>query len=198
MAEKQVIGKTMFYIVVAVLAVGIIWVYTIANNANNQASQNAAAVQIPEYDLSYVAGGPERFSEDFTTATEEAENVNPGNYLWSTVILENNGESDAEEVELNITAAIPVRSVYFSTTDRFVDAEVSETEEPKVVTINMESLDAEESFKVFLGMNPPEYSRPFDLKKWANEYQTYLEKISIESDQASASLYMPGYAALYE
>jgi hypothetical protein len=201
MADNKVIGKTMFYIIVAVLAVALIWVYSIANTANKMATENADAVRVPEYKVYHVAGGPGRFASEFEGASEGVENVNQGDYLWSSIIVQNVGEEDDEDIEINITAAIPIEKVYFATTDRFVGEVVSQEENANEVTINMDGFDINENIMVFIPMLPTGYEKPFDKldnEVWGKEYQSYLEKVTIESDMTEVTIYAPGYAALYE
>jgi len=191
-------GKLMYYVTIGIIAVAVIWIFSIANNANNMASENAAAVQVPEYKIYYVAGGPERFASEFENAIKEVENVNQEDYLWSSIIVENDGERDTGALELNVTAAIPIEKVYFSTTDKFTGIEMSHEKNAIEATLTMKEFDKNESFIIFIGMLPPGYEKPFNDKKWVNEYQSYLEKVMVKSDMAEIKLYASGYVSLYE
>lgn len=189
--------KLKYYAKIGLLVIVAIWLFNLANSANNLATENAKLIQVPEYNIYHVAGGPERFSSEFEDAVEEVTEEITNGYLWSSIIVENRGSEDDEDVEINIKTAIAVEKVFVDAPGYYNDAEVEHEQGSKEVTVNIDEFDNNDQTTIFIGMLPEDYEKPLNQKKWVKEYQTYLEEVTVDSSKTEARLYAPGYEALY-
>ncbi len=186
-----------YYSKIALVVLVLIWLFNIANGAQNMAQENTNAVQVPSFAFFHVAGGPERFTTEFEDATEEADEIKNSNYLWSSIIVKNNGNKDATDTEIELTTAIPIERIFVDVAGYYNDAEITHEENSNEATVELEDFGQGNQTTIFIAMSPLGYEKPYDQVKWAREYETYLEQINVDSDSIESTYYGPGYSALY-
>ncbi len=195
--------KAIFYLKIGVAAALVIWIFTIAFGARGTANQNAELLRTPGFQISHVVGGPQRFAENYKDVenVDTEEKVNEDQYLWSTLIIKNTGNKEADELNFKIKTLLPMQKVLITPPGWSNDVKISLDNKKKSADISMQELDTGEEAYIFIAMEPAGYNKPYDLsarQRWLHEYDIYLEKITVETNTTTISRYGPGYSAYYE
>ncbi|AGB40397.1 hypothetical protein Halha_0402 [Halobacteroides halobius DSM 5150] len=191
------------YAKVGVVIAIVFWIFSIANGAQQLAIENKKIVQKPKYKISYVAGGPKRFKEEFKNYLEDTDKkIETNQYLWSTIIVKNTGGKKAKEVKIKDKAAIEITQIGVSEPGwGYTEAEVSYNKKKQEAIITLKELEVGEKIYAFIAMNPSQLNKPYNLavdQKWAGTYRRYQDKITVKSNLAKRTLYGNGYASLYK
>ena len=189
------------YAKVVVVILIAIWIFNIAQGAQNLAQKNKKHVQKPNFEIATVPGGPQRFETSFQGYLDRSEkDIKPNKYLWSTLIIENTGGALAEEITISDVAAAPMVKIgYEDPGYGFTDIKVKHKSGEQKATINVESLELEENLKIFIAFNPEEIAKPYDQsskQQWAQIYDTYQVKVNVKSEEAQETLHLDGLPQL--
>lgn len=175
-------------------------VFAIAIGARNQARANADVVMKPEWKVSYVPGGPERFPDRFEDVENDdlRERIETSDYLWSTVLITNTGEGESIDTAADISTTIPVAHALVSSQTYLFELGIEEPEEDdrRTITVDVGDLEPQQSVMVFLAMNPPEVAEPYDKavhQTWFTDFSRYLNEVRIDSDATEYVMYGNGY-----
>lgn len=190
---KRKLKRAVLIIVSLALAIGLL---ALAGSANSKAKKNMAAINVPDYKLWYLPGGPDRFSEEYNRAIEdlkEDQKIDKESFVWGSVVLENVGKKEGDEVSLEIDAAIPLDHVLISLSGYGNEASLTIDEEDNTkATIDLKSVSTYETIHVFVGFDP-ELSQDVLEQQLANwnidSFQKSIEEIRVESDGDSAAYY---------
>ncbi|WP_018250356.1 hypothetical protein [Orenia marismortui] len=190
------------YLKIGVMIALAIWIFTIANNANNLATKNQYFIKKPTYEISYIAGGPKRFAnrfKDYLSNTDKK--INNKDYLWSTLIIENTGNKDAKNIKIEDFAAIDIAKIGVSEPGYgYNEVKIDYKKKEKQAIITLEELPTSSKVYVFIAMKPEEIKQPYDQNSqrvWAKVYDTYQEKIVVTSSSSEKTTYYSGYSNLY-
>jgi hypothetical protein len=201
--EKSGKEKVIFYLKIGIVIALGFWLFSIASGARGTANENANIIRVPKFEINYVAGGGQRFLSTFTDVenVDTEDEVKEKNYLWSTVIVKNNGGKEAQDNEIEIFSPIPMKHVLITPPGYSNDVNLTMNNYNKKATVDIESIERGEEVYIFVAMEPANYSKPYDNQdkiRWTKEYDAYLQEINVKSDFAEANLYAPGYSGYYE
>lgn len=173
-----------------------IWVFSIAIGARNTANANAEVINSPEWRAEFVPGGPDRFPDEFGSATEDEANaaIAESEYLWTSLTVKNVGEGEANDATVEIETATQVVHALAATSGYGNEAIVAQREDgnQRLIDVDITSLDSGDQAVIFLAMQPEGYARPYDgdaLRRWMDEYSTYLVRSTIDSDAGEYVVY---------
>ena len=195
MNKNEKSKKEMFYYYLKIgLAIAfVIWVIISINGLQGTAQENSNLILRPEYETSFLPGGPERFSEayaDVENVDTEAK-VEEGDYLWSTILIANRGKKDGQELNINIETAAAMDQILVSPTGYSNEINIK-TEDNKMSTeITLEELDIDDTARIFIGFNKDKMN--VNEQNWADSYEDYLKRISIESGNVENIFYGLAY-----
>jgi len=189
-------GKVVLVVLVA------IWLFNIAQGAQDLAQQNKQYVQQPKFEVTYVPGGPERFKESFDGYLERTEkDIKSDKYLWSTLVVKNRGGALAKEINIQDTAAAPMAVIgYEDPGYGFTEINIKHESGAKKATINIGSLEVGETLKIFVGFNPQGIEKPYDqsdLQQWTQVYDNHQVQFNVKSKQVEKTLNLDGLPNLY-
>lgn len=188
---KQKAKRTILIVVAIAIGVSLL---ILAGTANDKAKKNMAKINVPEYEIQFVPGGPERFTEIYNEIEFEEDEKEPeiGSYIWSTVILKNTGYSEGEDVDVELNTSVPTDHTIVTSSAYYSDTEISTDEEDKTnKLVEVESMDTEDTLYIFLAFDPKivDASSAEAVKKWKDNYKNFLEQIKVESEEDSAIYY---------
>ena len=194
MDRNEMSKKEMFYHYLKIaLAVGfVIWVIFSINGVQGTAQENNNLILKPEYETSFVPGGPERFSDAYSEIENtDTEKVEKGDYLWGTILISNRGRESGENVNINIetTAAMDQILVNPSGWSNELNIETADNKMSTDITINQINID--DTARIFVGFNKDKIT--ISSQEWIDNYKNYLKRISIESDNGEDILYGSAY-----
>lgn len=171
-----------------VLTIGLVWTFFSARGAGGRAAANEELLLVPQLDVSYVVGGPQRFQERFAEAREEAEEADASadELRWATLVVANRGRADAEDVTATLSLASGVEPVLLANLSSFGDLEVAEGEEGP--ELDMSDIDVGETALVFLGFAPDSLADGVS-DAWAGGYERTVDRIVAAGDVDSAVYY---------
>lgn len=152
MAEtRQASVPTWLTILLVVALVLALWALVTARGAAGEAAANTEQLARPDLDLAVVPGGPQRFPDAFDAAVDDLDDddvVDATTHRWITVVLHNDGASDAQGVD---------------------------------VTLDLGSIDAQESAQVFVGVAADALPEPV-AEEWSTAYRSYLGRADVFVD----------------
>ena len=200
--EQSKKAKIFNYIKIGVIIVFLIWVVFSINGVQNTAKENKNIVLSPEYDISYVSGGPERLVGGYRDVEniDTEKNVNENEYLWSTVLITNKGNNNGSNVEINLETAYPMDQILVNPSGYNNELEVDVDEDKLSADINFEEIEVENTAYLFIGFNPENIEKPYnknDKKQWANSYERYLQSVDVESTKSENTYFAAGYRELF-
>jgi len=195
MKKNEKSKKEMFYYYLKIgLAIAfVIWVIISINGLQGTAQENSNLILRPDYETSFIPGGPERFSDayaDVENIDTEAK-VEEGDYLWSTILIANRGKKDGQELNINIETAAAMDQILVSPTGYSNEVNI-ETEDNKMSTeITVEELEIDDTARIFIGFSKDKMN--VNEQNWADSYEDYLKRISIESGNVEDIFYGLAY-----
>ena len=200
--EQSKKAKIFNYIKIGVIIVFLIWVVFSINGVQNTAKENKNIVLSPEYDISYVSGGPERLVGGYRDVEniDTEKNVNENEYLWSTVLITNKGNNNGSNVEIKLETAYPMDQILVNPSGYNNELEVDVDEDKLSADINFEEIEVENTAYLFIGFNPENIEKPYnknDKKQWANSYERYLQSVDVESTKSENTYFAAGYRELF-
>jgi hypothetical protein len=200
--EKSRKEKIYNYIKIGVVVVFVLWLVFSVNGVQNQAKENKNVILRPEYEVTYLPGGPERFVGGYRDVAneEKKQRINPNEYLWTTVLVTNEGNEDAQDINFKINSAYPMAKVLVNPSGYNNTVELSTDDNRLTTDINIEDLEIDNQAFVFIGFNPESIEKPYEqpeLEKWSNSYQNYLQKVNIESLNKEDTFYTTGYREIF-
>lgn len=193
---KKKLKKTFLTMVIIAVVIGLL---VLASSANNKAKANMAELNVPEYNVWFLPGGPERFSEHFEDAMSENDDkkVKQDSFIWNSILVKNEGLSEANSVSIQIDAALPLSQVFVETMGYGNEASITLNEEDNTkARIEVDSIDTDETAYVFIGFNPEtiqQFKGQYQKESWVDHYKSALNLIYVESANAETTYY--GYAA---
>ncbi|RCW50592.1 MULTISPECIES: hypothetical protein [Halanaerobium] len=191
--EKSKMEMFYYYLKIGLAIAFVIWVTISINGLQGTAQENSNLILRPEFETSFLPGGPERFSEayaDVENVDTEAK-VEEGDYLWSTILIANRGKKDGQELNINIETAAEMDQILVSPTGYSNEVNI-ETEDNKMSTeISVEELDIDDAARIFIGFNKDKIN--VNEQNWADSYEDYLKRISIESGNVEDIFYGLAY-----
>ncbi|MGP3778997.1 hypothetical protein ACTWKD_09185 [Halanaerobium saccharolyticum] len=195
MKKNEKSKKEMFYYYLKIgLAIAfVIWVTISINGLQGTAQENSNLILRPEFETSFLPGGPERFSEAYSDVenVDTETKVEEGDYLWSTILIANRGKKDGQELNINIETAAEMDQILVSPTGYSNEVNI-ETEDNKMSTeISVEELDIDDTARIFIGFNKDKIN--VNEQNWADSYEDYLKRISIESGNVEDVFYGLAY-----
>ncbi|PTV93242.1 hypothetical protein C8C76_14617 [Halanaerobium saccharolyticum] len=195
MKKNEKSKKEMFYYYLKIgLAIAfVIWVIISINGLQGTAQENSNLILRPDYETSFIPGGSERFSDayaDVENIDTEAK-VEEGDYLWSTILIANRGKKDGQELNINIETAAAMDQILVSPTGYSNEVNI-ETEDNKMSTeITVEELEIDDTARIFIGFSKDKMN--VNEQNWADSYEDYLKRISIESGNVEDIFYGLAY-----
>lgn len=193
---KKKAKRALLVIVIIAVVIGLL---ALAGSANNKAKQNMAKLNVPEYEIWYLPGGPQRFSDNFQDANSEGDKakVKQDAYIWSTVLVKNDGLSEANNVSIQVDAALPLSQILVTPPGYGNEASIEFSEEDNTrATIDIESIGTEETTYIFVGFTPEtiaQFNDHYQSESWLERYKSALNLIYIESVNTETTYY--GHAA---
>lgn len=183
MAEtRQASVPTWLTILLAVALVLALWALVTARGAAGAAEANAEQLARPDLDLAVVPGGPQRFPDAFDAAVGDLdgdEAVDPTAHRWITVVLHNDGASDAEGVDVTLDLGDVGTPTYLADLPGFRDLDVGE--DGPLVALELGGIDAQESARVFVGLPADALPEPV-AEEWSLAYREYLGRADVFVD----------------
>lgn len=175
------------------LIVLFIWLWNTANSAKATAEANAALLARPQVELHYLAGGPSRFGEQFEEAVDDAEleGFSSEEFVWSTVLVTNEGLVEMDDVLLRLSLVEGVQPTVLAALPSFgsgVDAEETEAG----LEVDLRDIGEGEVARVFLGFRPQQLPERV-AANWAGSYQAILGSLAVEAGDFSETLYGRGF-----
>jgi hypothetical protein len=191
---------------IALIAVAI-WFFNIATQARSLAQSNAELVNVPIYQLTVVPGGPVRFEDAFNDALElwaeqtgnnavEMPELEAADYLWMTLVVRNIGDSDANDLEIEMNTTAPIRQLFLAAPGWRNESEIVFEQDALTASASLESLGKDDEALLFIAMNPRALEMPYTEEShrlWARNFEVYFEEAHAESELAEALLYGHGY-----
>lgn len=191
------------FVKIGLMAAVAIWIFTIANEAKNLAMEHEYLLNEPKYQVSYVAGGPQRFKDKFKEAFDtNKQKIKAEGYLWSTLIVENTGNSDAQDIEIEDHAAIDIAKIGVAEPGYgYNEVNTDYNQKDKKATINLQELPTDTKVYVFIAMEPKEIKKPYNQEShrvWSQVYDSYQEKVVVSSYGSEDTVYYSGSSNLYD
>lgn len=168
----------------------LFWLWNTANTAKSTAQANAELLATAELELSYVLGGPSRFSEQFDEAAEELEieDFEAGEMMWSTALITNTGLEEAEDVMLSAEFRPELEPTVLATLPSYGSGVVDVTSENNALSIDLRDIGDDERAFVFFGFDPE--SLPDDIAQtWPSNFDAVLGSLSLEGDELTETVY---------
>ncbi len=195
-------GKIFNYIKIGLIILFLAWVVFSINGVQNTAKENKNIVLRPNYDITYVPGGPERFVGGYRDVenVDTEKNVKESNYLWSTVLIKNEGNEDGSDIDITVNAAYPMEKILINPSGYSNPIEVEVDENKLSANINLENIEINNTAHIFVGFKPEGFQQPYDqedMKVWANSYNQHLQKVNVESTKSENTYFATGYRELF-
>jgi hypothetical protein len=190
------------YAKIVIPIVVAIWIFNIASGARQTAQTNAGAVsrlQVPQFELVLVPGGPDRFAETFEEILDEmdsAEAFDATQFLWSTYVVRNIGQRNATNVVFDVTAAEPIDHLLIKPPSYRNEATITHEARAATSSVVFNKLNIGDEALLFVGMTPQEFAQPYGAQSqraWAQDFELYFEKFSVTSGKTEATLYSRGH-----
>ena len=200
--EKSTKEKIYKYVKVGAVIVFVFWLVFAINGVQNQAKENKNVILRPEYELTYLPGGPERFVGGYRDVVneEKKKRINTDNYLWTTVLVKNEGNEDAKDINLTINSAYPMAKVLVNPSGYMNEVDLNTNKDNLTTKIDIADLEIDNKAFVFIGFKPANIEKPYDqndMVKWAENYRNYLQKVNIESLNTEDTYYVTGYREIF-
>lgn len=180
MAEtRQAAVPTWLTILLAVALVIALWALVTARGAAGRAEANGEQLARPDLDLVVVPGGPERFPDAFDAAVDdldEDEAVDPTAHHWITVVLHNDGASDAQGVDVTLDLGDVGTPTYLADLSGFRDLDVGS--DGPLVELGIDSIDAGDAAQVFVGIPSDALPEPV-TDDWSRAYGDYVGRADV-------------------
>ncbi len=189
-------GKTLTILGIIGLVVVLIFIYVVANSAKNLAQSNRDIIS-PHLDTHIIAGGPTELGDLFKDAVgkeEDPEKIK-AKYVWITVLVKNTGLSDVEDIATVVSLNSKIHKIYTACRPiRYYGGIKVEERKENEASFTMDSLDEDESFGIFLGLQPETFEgkSPFDQKEcqlWKRDYRISFQKVKITTDDFQKVMY---------
>ena len=194
MSEQEISWKTKAKRVILGLVVFLlfVWSFSVANKAKSIAEENQKRLTKPSYEMSFLLGGPERFSDEFDSIDNaEAEKIKTDQFMWSTFIIKNTSSGNASDLEINLNKTATVEKILVNASGWDNEISIEEGENPTNSIISVEDITPQEPMYIFLGLNREEI--PDNLSDWNNDYKELITSVIIDADDSSAHYYGQGY-----
>ncbi|HEX7003840.1 MAG TPA: hypothetical protein VF168_06610 [Trueperaceae bacterium] len=174
------------------LIILFIWLWNTANSAKSLAEANAALLAQPTAEVSFLVGGPTRFSDSFQEAVEDAEidGFSSDDYLWATTVVRNEGQVELDDVELTFNMAEGLEPTVIADLPSFgsgVDLEETEAG----LQVDLRDIDDGELARVFVGFEAADLPEQV-AAAWARNYRMTLGSLTVETDDFSETVYGRG------
>ena len=200
--EKSTKEKIYKYVKVGVVIVFVFWLVFAINGVQNQAKENKNVILKPEYEVTYLPGGPERFVGGYRDVVneEKKKRINTDNYLWTTLLVKNEGNEDAKDINLTINSAYPMAKVLVNPSGYMNEVDLNTNKDNLTTKIEIADLEIDNKVFVFIGFKPANIEKPYDqndMVKWAENYRNYLQKVNIESFNTEDTYYVTGYREIF-
>lgn len=189
-------GKTLTTLGIIGLVAVLIFIYVVANSAQNMAQDNRDMVS-PHFETHLIAGGPIELEDLFKEAVGEEGDpakIEP-QYLWLTVLVKNAGLNEVEGIATSVSLDTKIYKIYttLKPTRYWGGVEVEEKKENQA-RFTLDSLDKDESFAIFLGLQPEgfEGEPPFDQKErqlWKRDYRIFFQKVTLTAGDFEKIMY---------
>ncbi|HMA60532.1 MAG TPA: hypothetical protein VKN64_09585 [Halanaerobiales bacterium] len=200
--EKSTKEKIYKYVKVGVVIVFVFWLVFAINGVQNQAKENKNVILKPEYEVTYLPGGPERFVGGYRDVVneEKKKRINTDNYLWTTLLVKNEGNEDAKDINLTINSAYPMAKVLVNPSGYMNEVDLNTNKDNLTTKIEIADLEIDNKAFVFIGFKPANIEKPYDqndMVKWAENYRNYLQKVNMESFNTEDTYYVTGYREIF-
>jgi hypothetical protein len=189
-SKKEIIY---YYLKIGLAVAFIIWLIFSINSLQSTAQKNSNLILRPEYETSFIPGGPERFSDAYSEVenVDTEANVKESNYLWSTILIANKGKKDAKDLNINIETAAAMDKILVNPSGWSNEINI-ETEDNKMSTeITINEVDIDDTARIFIGFSKDKIN--VSAQNWADNYDNYLKRIKIESDNIEDTFYGLAY-----
>ncbi|HKL13295.1 MAG TPA: hypothetical protein VJ907_06785 [Halanaerobiales bacterium] len=201
--EKSRKEKIYKYLKIGVLVVFALWLVFSVNGVQNQAKENKNVILRPKYEVTYLPGGPERFVGGYRDVVneEKKKNLNTDNYLWTTVLVKNEGNEDAKDINITINSAYPMAKVLVNPSGYSNETDLNTNDDNLTTKVDIEDLEIDNKAFVFIGFQPSSIEKPYDqadIKEWTNRYQNYLQNVNVESLNTEDTFYVTGYRDIFK
>ena len=188
-------GKTLSTLGVIGLAAVLITIYVIANRAQNLAQSNRDMIS-PRLDIHVIAGGPAELEDLFKAAIGKDENAEEmrDKYVWITVLVENKGLSEVEDITTAVDLNSEIHKIYTAHSRKYWGKVKLEEKEENTAKFTVGSLNKDESFVIFLGLQPKlfEGKPPFDQiehQLWKRDYRVSFQEVKITTTDFQKVVY---------
>lgn len=187
-ARRSNSGTTVVLLII--MAILFIWAISSARRANSLAEANEGIINVPELEVVYTVGGPQRFEQQFTAALEESDTaedqVAAEDLLWAALLIENEGTVDANDVSVTVPLAAGLNPTVVAEVGGFAGIEVETTDSG--LSLDLGDVDEGETTYVFLGFEPDALGD--DLAgSWSEAHEATVGTISAETDGDEARFY---------
>lgn len=189
-------GKTLTTLGIIGLVAVLIFIYAVANSAQNMAQDNRDMIS-PHLDTTLIAGGPTELKDLFKEAVGEEKDpakIEP-QYVWLTVLVENAGVNEVEEIATSVSLDTKIHKIYTTVkpTRYYGGVEVVEKKKNQA-KFTLHSVGKDESFAVFLGLQPEAFEGepPFDQKErqlWRRDYRIFFQKVRLTAGDFEKIIY---------
>jgi len=188
--KKWVIILLVFALFVASLGIAL--------NTADLAQKNKRLMDIPSYDLSFVPGGPERFSALFGSVdyADTEKEIDTDQFYWATVILRNTSSADTGEVKASLQTAISPSHVLVKIQGRENRVNVSSSDKKNTKNMTFGSINPFENTYIFLGFskeNLPATLKPDTSYDWLQNYEYMLSGLHVEVGDEILNMYGKGF-----
>jgi len=181
-------GKVLTTLGVIGLLATLIAIYTVANKAQNLAQGNRDMIS-PRLDIHVIAGGPTELEDLFKDAVgkdADAEEIK-NKYVWITVLVENTGLPDAENIVTAIDLNSKIHEIHTVHSRKYWGKVNLDKREENKARFTVGSLSKDNSFVIFLGLQPKTFEgkSPFDQKErqlWKRDYRISFQMVKITTD----------------
>lgn len=183
-AKRFVLGLVVFLL--------FIWAISTANKAKGLAQENEQKLTTPDYQMSFVLGGPERLADAYDSVDNaDTEKLNAKEFVWATFIIKNTSSGTATDVEINLNNTVPADKILVTASGWDNEVSIEEGENPTNSIVSVEEITPEEPTYLFIGLNKNEV--PDNLTEWSENYTELISSVKIEADDSSAAYYGKGY-----
>lgn len=186
-------GNNAWIIVLFVIAaIFIIWALSSARRANAGVEANEELLEVPNLDVVYTVGGPQRFAEPFQSAIDDLDEedaaalATPEDLLWTALIVDNDGNADADDVQVTVPLANGAQPTVLADLSGFGDIGVETTDAG--VDLDIGDVDAGDTTYVFLGFDPAALPEAV-AESWAGSYRSTVGTITADTDGEQSHYY---------
>lgn len=177
-------------VILIVMAILFIWAISSARRANSLAEANEGLINVPQLEVVYTVGGPQRFEEQFTAALEESDTaedpIATEDLLWAALVVENEGTVDADDVSVTVPLADGLRPTVVAEVEGFAGIEVERTDAG--ISLDLGDVDEGEATYVFLGFGPDALGDDLAVA-WTRAHEATVGTITAETDGDEARFY---------